>query len=168
MEVFVEVRHKYQSLEIGFVILAVLLAGPIPALAFGVSFAAPALEAVSLTSVAYAVLSLTVIRMVPVALSLAGTGLRWPTVLFLGWFGPRGLASILFGILIVNELELPHETLIFNVVMLTVLLSVVAHGVTAAPFARRYAQMATDPEHCPAEHAPVMSHPLRMEGSADA
>ncbi|MEM7137670.1 MAG: sodium:proton antiporter [Myxococcota bacterium] len=136
-------------------------------LAFGSSFATPALEELSWASVAYAVLSLTLIRMLPVAVALIGTGLRWPTVLFLGWFGPRGLASILFGILIVDQLELAHETLIFNVVMLTVLFSVVAHGVTASPFARRYARMAEDAEHCPAEHEPVMSHPLRMkvEGS---
>ena len=132
-------------------------------LAFGSSFAAPALESWSVASVAYAVLSLTVIRMLPVAISLLGSGLRWPTVLFLGWFGPRGLASILFGILIVNELDLMHETLIFNVVMLTVLISIVAHGVTAAPFARRYAATSVDEEACPAEHKPVMAHPLRMQ-----
>jgi NhaP-type Na+/H+ or K+/H+ antiporter len=131
-------------------------------LAFGVSFVAPALETASWRSLAYAILSLTVIRMVPVAIALIGTGLRFPTVLFLGWFGPRGLASILFGILVLDEADLPNEALIFQLVMLTVLFSIVAHGVSAAPLARRYAEMATDPEHCPEEHRAVLDHPLRM------
>ncbi len=131
-------------------------------LAFGASFAVPALEITSWRTVAYAALSLTVIRMVPVAIAMIGTGLRLPTVLFLGWFGPRGLASILFGILVLDKADLPHEPLIFGLVMLTVLFSVVAHGLSAAPLARRYATMATDPEHCPAEHQAVMDQPLRI------
>jgi NhaP-type Na+/H+ or K+/H+ antiporter len=100
--------------------------------------------------------------MVPVAIAMAGTGLRRPTVLFLGWFGPRGLASILFGILVLARADLPHENLVFQVVMLTVLFSVVAHGLSAAPLAARYASMAADPEHCPVEHEPVINHPLRV------
>ena len=131
-------------------------------LAFGVGFAAPAVETASWSTVAYAVLSLTVIRMVPVAIALIGTGLRLPTVLFIGWFGPRGLASILFGILVLNEADLPHEAQIFELVMLTVLFSVVAHGLSAAPLARRYGAMAADRAHCAEEHQEVMEHPLRM------
>lgn len=131
-------------------------------LAFGVSFAAPAFETASWSTVAYAVLSLTVIRMVPVAIALVGTGLRLPTVLFIGWFGPRGLASILFGILVLDEADLPHEAQIFELVMLTVLFSVVAHGLSAAPLARRYGAMAADRAHCAEEHQEVMEHPLRM------
>jgi NhaP-type Na+/H+ or K+/H+ antiporter len=72
------------------------------------------------------------------------------------------LASILFGILVLDEADLPHEALIFQLVMLTVLFSVVAHGVSAAPLARRYAAMAADPKHCAEEHREVMDHPLRM------
>ena len=131
-------------------------------LAFGVSFAAPAVETASWSTVAYAVLSLTVIRMVPVAIALIGTGLRLPTVLFIGWFGPRGLASILFGILVLDEADLPLEAQIFELVMLTVLFSVVAHGLSAAPLARRYGAMAADRAHCAEEHQEVMEHPLRM------
>ena len=131
-------------------------------LAFGVGFAAPAVETASWSTVAYAVLSLTVIRMVPVAIALIGTGLRLPTVLFIGWFGPRGLASILFGILVLNEADLPHEAQIFELVMLTVLFSVVGHGLSAAPLARRYGAMAADRAHCAEEHQEVMEHPLRM------
>lgn len=88
---------------------------------------------------AYALLSLTVLRMVPVALSLLGTGLRPPTVLFLGWFGPRGLASVIFALLAIESLEvdddLRHALL---AVSLTVLISVVAHGFSADPLARHY------------------------------
>ena len=131
-------------------------------LAFGTSFAVPALETASWQTVAYGALSLTAIRMVPVAIAMAGTGLQRPTVLFLGWFGPRGLASILFGILVLARADLAHENLVFQVVMLTVLFSVVAHGLSAAPLAGWYASMAADPEHCPEEHKPVMNHPLRV------
>ncbi|MBT8452938.1 MAG: sodium:proton antiporter [Deltaproteobacteria bacterium] len=131
-------------------------------LAFGVSFAAPAFETASWRSLAYAALSLTAVRMIPVAISMLAAGLRFPTILFLGWFGPRGLASILFGILVLDEAELPNEALIFELVMLTVLFSVVAHGVSAAPLARRYAAMAADPAHCAEEHREVMVHSLRM------
>jgi NhaP-type Na+/H+ or K+/H+ antiporter len=130
-------------------------------LAFGTDFAAPALETASWKAMAYAVLSLTAIRMIPVAIALLGTGLRVPTVLFIGWFGPRGLASILFGILVLDEAAIPNEGLVFQLVMLTVLLSVVAHGVSAAPLASRYAAAASARERCPEEHRPVAAHPLR-------
>ncbi len=88
----------------------------------------------------YAVLSLTVVRMLPVALSLVGLGLRPVTLAFVGWFGPRGLASVLFAVLVIEDLPVPHADDIVQVVLLTVLLSVVAHGMTAAPFSNRYAR----------------------------
>jgi sodium/hydrogen antiporter len=88
---------------------------------------------------AYAVLSLTVIRIVPVALALLGTGLDRSTVLFVGWFGPRGLASVVFALLAVEQLgETPVVERAVAVVALTVLASVVLHGVTAGPFGSRY------------------------------
>ena len=58
----------------------------------------------------YAILSLSVIRMIPIAISLIGAGLRLPTKLFLGWFGPRGLASILFVLLILEDSGVAHGT----------------------------------------------------------
>ncbi|MFI7061295.1 cation:proton antiporter [Kribbella sp. NPDC050124] len=88
---------------------------------------------------AYAVLSLTVVRMVPVALALIGKGLDLRTVGFVGWFGPRGLASVVFALLAVEELgetELVERAV--AAVSLTVLLSVVLHGVSAGPLGRRY------------------------------
>ena len=87
----------------------------------------------------YVVLSLTAIRMIPVAVSLVGTGLHVSSVMFLGWFGPRGLASILFVLLIVEENQLEAGPQLEAIVVLTVLLSTVAHGMTAYPLVRRYA-----------------------------
>lgn len=80
----------------------------------------------------YAALSLTVIRMLPVLLALAGTGVGWEGKLFVGWFGPRGLASIVFAI-IVFHYDLPHSRTLALVVVCTVLLSIVAHGMSANP-----------------------------------
>jgi sodium/hydrogen antiporter len=93
----------------------------------------------SLSTLVYALLSLTVVRMVPVALSLLGTGLDPLTVAFVGWFGPRGLASIVFALLAIEQLGgSPGMGQAIAVVALTVLLSVALHGVTAGPLGRRY------------------------------
>jgi sodium/hydrogen antiporter len=86
------------------------------------------------------VLSLTVVRMLPVAIAMRGTHARAPTLGFLGWFGPRGLASIVFAVIVVEESNLPHEHLLVLAIYLTVGLSVFAHGVSAAPLADRYAR----------------------------
>lgn len=93
--------------------------------------------------VLYALLSLTVLRMVPVALSLVGSGLRVRTMLFLGWFGPRGLATIVFSLIAIESLEVdPTLRDALLAVSLTVLFSVVAHGATAQPLAERYGRWA--------------------------
>ncbi len=84
----------------------------------------------------YAFLSLTVIRMAPTALSVAGLGLKWPTIGFIGWFGPRGLASILFLLIAVEHEEVGRLTDIERVVYITVFLSILLHGATAAPFSK--------------------------------
>ncbi|MGV1079497.1 MAG: cation:proton antiporter [Candidatus Nanopelagicales bacterium] len=91
-----------------------------------------------------AVLTLTVLRMVPVGLSLIGSKLPWPSVSFIGWFGPRGLATVIFGLLTVEELgtEQPIVRTIVGVISLVVVMSVVAHGISAAPLARRYGRWA--------------------------
>jgi NhaP-type Na+/H+ or K+/H+ antiporter len=86
----------------------------------------------------YAGLSLTVIRMAPAALSVAGMGLRWSSQAFIGWFGPRGLASILFVLLMLSRFHLDHANTIISAVSLTVLLSIYAHGLSAAPLANLY------------------------------
>jgi len=82
----------------------------------------------------YAILSLTVIRMIPVALALAGSGLSRSTLLFVGWFGPRGLASIVLGLVYLeHHANLPGESTIQLAVTATVLLSIFAHGLSALP-----------------------------------
>jgi NhaP-type Na+/H+ or K+/H+ antiporter len=71
---------------------------------------------------------------------MVGTGAQRPTVAFLGWFGPRGLASIVFAVLTIESRgSLPHEGVVLNAVFVTIGLSVVLHGLTAAPLAGRYA-----------------------------
>ena len=91
--------------------------------------------------VLYALLSLTLIRMLPVALCLIGTHLRSISVLFMGWFGPRGLASIVLGLIVVAEAPLlTGREEIGQVVTLTVLFSVLLHGLTAAPLSAAYAR----------------------------
>lgn len=87
--------------------------------------------------VLYAVLSLTLIRMLPVFLSLTGAGLTVESRLFIGWFGPRGLASIVFAVIVLDA-NLPHGGTLAMVVACTVILSILAHGVTANPWARAY------------------------------
>jgi NhaP-type Na+/H+ or K+/H+ antiporter len=94
-------------------------------------------------SVAYAVLTLTVVRMVSVGVALAGSGFGRPTVAFVGWFGPRGLASIVLALVALEELGAsPATDLIVLTALMTVVLSVVAHGVSASPLADRYARWA--------------------------
>ena len=101
----------------------------------------PLLYNITWQIILYSILSLTVIRMLPVAISLIGTKLGWGTVLFIGWFGPRGLASIVLALLALDELKVfPGDTTFITVVFVTVLLSVFAHGLTASPLSNLYAK----------------------------
>ncbi len=109
--------------------------------AFGAIAIPVMLDGVDLAVVLYAVLSLTVVRMLPVALVLLGAGLDRATVLFVGWFGPRGLASLVFALLALEELG-PGADHAVAAIALTVLLSVLAHGASAAPLAARYGKAA--------------------------
>ncbi|WP_432073168.1 cation:proton antiporter [Streptomyces wuyuanensis] len=116
--------------------LAALLAAT-SFLVFGAVLLGPALEYLDWRTVIYALLSLTVVRMVPVALALAGSGLRLPTVAYVGWFGPRGLASLVLGLFVVKEYGV-GAALPGRVVAVTVGLSVLAHGVTSVRLSERY------------------------------
>lgn len=104
---------------------------------FGNLFVADALGSLDLRIIVCALLLLTVGRMLPVAIATLGMDLRRPTIGFLGWFGPRGLASIVFGILLLEE-ELPGGDELFDVVALVVVASVFLHGLTATPGAKAY------------------------------
>ncbi|MBV8214918.1 MAG: cation:proton antiporter [Verrucomicrobia bacterium] len=100
-----------------------------------------ALPQFNLMLVLYAVLSLTVVRMLPVAIALVGARQNLASVVFMGWFGPRGLASIVLGLVYLQqELQLPGETTIRLALIVTVLLSIFAHGLSAAPGISIYAR----------------------------
>ena len=109
-------------------------------LVFGITFVPVTIEYWDLDVVIFSVLSLTVLRLVPVALSLIGkAGL--PTMLFIGWFGPRGIASILYVLIIIGKLgSIEGHEKIYAVMSLTILLSIFLHGVTAKPFAKMYSK----------------------------
>ena len=137
---FGALRRKSAGGEVTLLVdeLGELLNG-VTLLVFGAVLLWPALEGLTWSTALYAVASLTVVRMLPVAVAMLGTGARRPTVAFLGWFGPRGLASIVFAVIVVQEADLPHANTILLTTYLTVGLSVLVHGITAAPLARRYA-----------------------------
>src|SRR3954464_14985014 len=105
---------------------------------FGAVILGPILDEITWQVVLYAVLSLTVVRMLPVALALLGTGARRPTLAFLGWFGPRGLASIVFAVILIDDTELPHLQTLLLAITVTIAISVYAHGLTARPLTERY------------------------------
>lgn len=105
---------------------------------FGATLVGPALDDLTLTLAVAALLILTVGRMLPVAVSLLGSGVRPPTVVFLGWFGPRGLASMLFGLLLITESQVEAGADLFTVVTWVIIVSVVLHGATATWGANAY------------------------------
>lgn len=140
------------------------LAAAVSFFLFGNVLLGPALGDASAPILLCAVLALTMGRMLPVAIAMIGTRAATPTVAFLGWFGPRGLASILFGLLLLEE-ELASGPDLFGIVAWTVLLSVVVHGATAAWGARRYgswwAAMDHDEQRTMPEGAAVVEHRVR-------
>ena len=101
-------------------------------LTFGVAVIGQTIKRITWAMLLYALLSLTFVRMLPIAVSLIGNGEKLDGVLFLGWFGPRGLASVVFAIMVMNA-DLPGSEFITTVVTCTVGLSLLLHGVTASP-----------------------------------
>lgn len=124
-------RATYLAEEVGSILAAVTWMG------FGALAVSEVWSDITWQVVVYAVLSLTVVRMVPVALALAGSGARWPTVVFMGWFGPRGLASVVFGLLAL-EAGVPDLDPLLTTVVVTVGLSVFLHGLSATPLVGAY------------------------------
>ncbi|MGA2836981.1 MAG: sodium:proton antiporter [Acidimicrobiales bacterium] len=121
-------------------------------LIFGAGMVVPGLDRATWQDWLFAILALTVVRMVPVALALLGSGLDRYTVGFVGWFGPRGLASVVFGLIAFDSLDPTDAGRVLSMVTVTVALSVLAHGLSASPLAARYgAYSATladrEPEH---------------------
>jgi NhaP-type Na+/H+ or K+/H+ antiporter len=135
-------------------------------LAFGAIAVPIMIDRLDWTLLLYAVLSLTLVRMVPVVLALIGTGLDRNTVLFVGWFGPRGLASLVFALLALEEIGSGADEAV-AVIAATVFLSVLAHGISAAPLAARYgsavASAGQEPGG-PVPDLPVRGLPRRRHG----
>ena len=109
-------------------------------IAFGALFIGQAFGSLTLPIILYSILSLTVVRILPVLLCLFGIALDLESKLFVGWFGPRGLASIVFAVIVLNE-NLASGQILTNTVTCTILLSIIAHGLTANPWANRYANV---------------------------
>lgn len=156
-------RHEHEAVlqfteELGTLLSLLVWFG------FGAVMLIPGLEDVNWRDVVFALLALTLVRMVPTAVALAGSGLDRTTVAFVGWFGPRGLASIVFGLIAVDALAPAQSKVVLAAVTLTVALSVLFHGVTASPLAARYGAFARRlhperPEHT--EAAPITTRTLR-------
>jgi NhaP-type Na+/H+ or K+/H+ antiporter len=173
---FGTIDHHHEQEALHFTEQAGTLLSLLVWFAFGAVMLVPGLEDLDWRDVVFAVLALTVVRMVPVALSLLGSGLDRATVAFVGWFGPRGLASIVFGLIAVDALASPSSKVTLAAVTLTVALSVVLHGMTAGPLAARYGAYAgrlhpERPEHretaapIATRMGPAMRHP---SGSSDS
>jgi NhaP-type Na+/H+ or K+/H+ antiporter len=124
-------RTTYLTEEAGSVLAAVTWMG------FGALAISKVLTDITWQVGLYAVLSLTVVRMLPVAVAMVRTGARWQTVAFMGWFGPRGLASVVFGLLAL-ERGVPDSRTLLTTVVVTVGVSVFLHGLTAKPFVAAY------------------------------
>lgn len=106
---------------------------------FGVAVVSKAMGNFSWVVVLYAILSLTLIRMLPVFFSLTGLRVNTEGKLFIGWFGPRGLASVVFAVIVMNA-NLPNEGVLAMTVVCTVILSIILHGISANPWAGGYGQ----------------------------
>ncbi len=107
-------------------------------LVFGAVLIGPQLDNVTWMIVVYAVLSLTVLRMLPVAVSLIASGAQRQSIGFVGWFGPRGLASLVFAFLLAEEANLDGTDTIVATASVTILLSIFAHGISAGPLTKAY------------------------------
>lgn len=109
---------------------------------FGALILPEAIPHMTLQMFMFAALSLTLVRMIPVAIAMLGTGYKLPEISFMGWFGPRGLASLLFALLILEDLNVMQAEFIQTAVATTVLASIILHGITAAPISRAFGKWA--------------------------
>ena len=133
---FGSVDHHNDEAVLGFAEEAGTLMSLLVWFIFGAAMLVPGLEHAGWRDLVFALLALTVLRMVPVAVALAGTGLDRATIAFVGWFGPRGLASVVFALLAVDAFEPTQSYAVLAAVTLTVALSVLLHGVSASPWRR--------------------------------
>jgi NhaP-type Na+/H+ or K+/H+ antiporter len=156
-----EELHEHIEVEVALLMLLTFLI-------YGSVMLPLALETFGIMMLVYAILSLTMVRMVPVAISLIGSKVRPGTTLFLGWFGPRGVASILYIFTMLEAEGLMASETIYGAVIVTVLLSVFVHGVTAGPGAQLYARLMSNEKIVApdaTEHKGVQEMPLRVRHS---
>jgi NhaP-type Na+/H+ or K+/H+ antiporter len=135
---------------------------------FGALSLGAVLGSITWQIVLYAALSLTVVRMAPVALAMVGSGAKRQTVAFLGWFGPRGLASIVFALIALDD-RVPDSHLLFVTVTVTVAFSVIAHGLSSAPLVgvyQRWYRVHTDARPDAEEAAPATAPRYRRQAAA--
>ncbi|MBO9999407.1 MAG: sodium:proton antiporter [Cyanobacteria bacterium SID2] len=136
-------------------------------MAYGTSVVFPALSQTNGSIVGSVLGSLLVARSIGVLLSGIGLKLRWDTAIFLGWFGPRGIASLLYALLVVEEQHLPGQSLIFTTTIVTVLVSVFAHGLSAFPGANWYGnRMMSEIDRTLPELKPVKTMRVRLPWKA--
>lgn len=114
-------------------------------LIFGLAMVPVAAQYWGWRELVYALASLTVLRMVPVAISMIGGKLDWKTVAFIGWFGPRGIASVLYLLMAVAAIGIEGHETVMSVIVLTIAISVYAHGISAMPLSRRYGRSTSSP-----------------------
>ena len=107
-------------------------------LIFGLAMVPAAVPYWGIREVVYALASLTVLRMLPVAISLIGAKLDWQTITFVGWFGPRGIASVLYLLMAVAAIGIEGHEQVMSVIVLTIMISVFVHGISATPLSLRY------------------------------
>lgn len=151
---YAECVHEFLEAEGQLLMLVVFML-------IGAIVVGPAMSTATLPVVAYALLSLTLLRMLPVWLSMRKSGATTATAVFVGWFGPRGLASVLFALLIVEDSGIEHADFIFQVATCTVVLSIIFHGISANRGAKAYgARMAAESDAM--EAMPVEEHRARV------
>lgn len=133
---------------------------------FGFAFVPGALLFVTdhFAVVVFGALSLTLVRMLPVALALVGRGFHPVSLAVLGWLGPRGLATLVFALGVQQNARIPHHQELFSIAMAVVFASIFLHGVTAAPLASAYARFCDRLDDTAPEHGAHFSHPIRFLG----
>ncbi len=129
-----QVRHQVQEFGESVVTQLILIVF----LMFGFVMVPVAVEYWGVPELVYALASLTVIRMVPVAISLIGAKLDWQSIAFIAWFGPRGIASVLYLLMAVAAIGIAGHEQVMSVIVLTIGISVYAHGISAVPLSKRY------------------------------
>ncbi len=129
-----DVRHRIQEFGetegMQFILVVFLI--------FGLTMVPVATQYWGWMELLYALASLTIIRMLPVAIALLGTGVDWRTIVFIGWFGPRGIASVLYLLMAIAAIGFAGYEQVMSVIVLTIMISVFAHGISAVPLSLRY------------------------------